>query len=78
MGLFAFNLKQNISGSKKLFINLFYLYIGVDDVGLGEEPGSSGRNDPRAEDDFQYEVLSTEKIVEHMVDCIKEVSIYFK
>ena len=72
MGLFAFNLKQNISGSKKLFI---YLYIGVDDVGLGEEPGSSGRNDPRAEDDFQYEVLSTEKIVEHMVDCIKEVSI---
>ena len=74
MGLFAFNLTQNISGSKKLFI---YLYIGVDDVGLGEEPGSSGlgRNDPRAEDDFQYEVLSTEKIVEHMVDCIKEVSI---
>jgi ariadne-1 len=49
-------------------------YIGVDDVGLGEEPGSSGRNDPRAEDDFQYEVLSTEKIVEHMVDCIKEVN----
>ena len=51
------------------------IFIGVDDVGLGEEPGSSGRNDPRAEDDFQYEVLSTEKIVEHMVDCIKEVSI---
>jgi len=49
-------------------------YIGVDDVGLGEEPGSSGRNDVRAEDDFQYEVLSTEKIVEHMVDCIKEVN----
>ena len=63
-------MKQNISGSKNL-----YLYIGVDDVGLGEEPGSSGRNDVRAEDDFQYEVLSTEKIVEHMVDCIKEVSI---
>ena len=48
-------------------------YIGVDDVGLGEEPGSS-RSDPRAEDDFLFEVLSTEKIVEHMVDCIKEVS----
>ena len=49
-------------------------YIGVDDVGLGDEPGCS-RNDPRAEDDFLYEVLSTEKIVEHMVDCIKEVSV---
>jgi len=48
-------------------------YIGVDDVGLGEEPGSS-RSDPRAEDDFLFEVLSTEKIVEHMVDCIKEVN----
>ena len=63
-------LKQNIAGCKKCL----HLIIGVDDVGLGEEPGSS-RNDPRAEDDFQYEVLSTEKIVEHMVDCIKEVSI---
>ena len=48
-------------------------FIGVDDVGLGDEPSSS-RSDARAEDDFPFEVLSTEKIVEHMVDCIKEVN----
>jgi len=35
-------------------------FIGVDDVGLGDEPGSS-RNAPGTEDDFPYEVLSTEK-----------------
>ena len=28
----------------------------------------------RVEDDFTFEVLSTEKIMEHMVDCIQEVN----
>lgn len=50
------------------------LDYGVD-LGLGDEPGTS-RNDQRsgADEDYPFEVLSTEKIVEHMVDCIKDVN----
>ena len=50
------------------------LDYGVD-LGLGDEPGSS-RSDQRGcgEEDYPYEVLSTERIVEHMVECIKEVN----
>ena len=44
------------------------------DIGLGEEPGPSDRHDGGHDDDFSYEVLSTEQIVQHMVDCISEVT----
>ena len=43
------------------------------DIGLGEEPGPS-RDESKGEDDYQFEVLSTEQIVQHMVECIKEVN----
>jgi len=42
------------------------------DIGLGEEPGPSSQN--RIEDEYYCEVLSTEQIVQHMVDCIKQVN----
>ena len=44
------------------------------DIGLGEEPGPSDRHDQSHDDDFQFEVLSTEQIVQHMVDSISEVT----
>jgi len=45
------------------------------DIGLGEEPGPSDRADGgHDEDDFSFEILSTEQIVQHMVKCISEVT----
>jgi len=41
------------------------------DLGLGEEAGHSKE---KVEEEYHYEVLSTEQIVGHMVDCIKEVN----
>lgn len=38
------------------------------------EPGVSAQDKIDYVDDFQYEVLTPEKIVQHMVDCIKEVN----
>jgi len=43
-----------------------------DDV-IGEEPTTS-RSDQKTEDDYPYEVLSTEQIVQDMVNSIKEVN----
>lgn len=34
----------------------------------------SGRERVDLEEEFVYEVLSTEEIVQHMIDCIKEVN----
>jgi len=41
------------------------------DLGLGEEAGHSR---DKIEEEFVYEVLTTDQIVGHMVDCIKEVN----
>lgn len=49
---------------------------GIDygmDIGLGEESGPSNQ-DARQEDDYPFEVLTTEDIVQNMVDTIKEVN----
>lgn len=48
------------------------LDYGVD-IGLGEEPSTS-KHDPRSDEEYPFEVLSTEQIVQHMVECIKEVN----
>ena len=45
------------------------------DIGLGEEAsGSGGSGAQRLEEEYVFEVLSTEKIVQNMVDIIKEVN----
>jgi len=44
-----------------------------EDPGYGEESGPS-REGASHEDDYPFEVLSTEHIVDHMVDCIREVN----
>ena len=41
-----------------------------DDVGL--EFDSDGEGYSRDNEEFQYEVLSTEDVTKHMQDCIKE------
>ncbi|KAK2154253.1 hypothetical protein LSH36_273g03080 [Paralvinella palmiformis] len=41
------------------------------DIGMDPEPTSAKHKN---EEDFPYEVLTTEQIVRHMVDCIKEVN----
>ena len=43
-------------------------------IGLGEEPGPSGGRDQKSEEEYHYEVLSTDQIVQHMVESIKEVN----
>jgi len=43
-----------------------------EDPGYGEEPGPS--KEANADDDYPFEVLSTEHIVDHMVECIREVN----
>ena len=48
-----------------------------DDVGLEfeiEGEGDSGSSRYRETEDYPYEVLSTEDITRHMIDCIKEVN----
>ena len=44
-----------------------------DDV-IGEEPSTS-RSDQKSEDDYPVEILSTEQIVQDMVNSIKEVNL---
>lgn len=47
-----------------------------DDVDFAIDGESSANRELQSyDDDYQYEVLSTEDIVQHMVDCIKEVCI---
>jgi len=43
----------------------------MDIVGFGEDPGHS---DDRKEEEYHFEVLTTDQIVEDMVQCIKEVN----
>ena len=53
----------------------FYSFSGMDiGIGLGEEPGPSGGRDQKSEEEYHHEVLSTEQIVQHMVESIKEVN----
>lgn len=48
---------------------------GSDDVDFAMEVESSTIRDRQTDtDDYPYEVLSTEEIVQHMVDCIKDVN----
>ena len=41
-------------------------------VDIAEPSGTQHRQD---DDDFAYEVLTADQIVQHMVDCIKEVNV---
>lgn len=44
-------------------------------VALEVEPmGSNVKERMDIDDEFPFEVLTTEKIVEHMIDCIREVN----
>ncbi|XP_014285126.1 E3 ubiquitin-protein ligase ariadne-1 isoform X1 [Halyomorpha halys] len=45
-----------------------------DDVDFAMDVGNSARERQPDIDDYPFEVLSTEEIVQHMVDCIKEVN----
>lgn len=45
-----------------------------DDVVMDIESGDP-RDKTNDTDEYPFEVLSTEEIVQHMVDCIKEVNI---
>jgi hypothetical protein len=45
-----------------------------DELPMDMEPPESSTNERRDEDDFSYEVLTADKIVEFMVDCIKDVN----
>lgn len=49
--------------------------ISADTSGIvgGGMGGAKGGSD-HAEEEFVYEVLSSEQIVEHMADCIKDVN----
>lgn len=45
-----------------------------DDVDFAIEESCSTRDFQGSEDDYPFEVLSTDDIVQHMVDCIKDVN----
>lgn len=45
-----------------------------DFVEMGMEPDTSTSHERRAGEPFQFEILTTDQIVQHMVDCIKEVN----
>jgi len=46
-----------------------------DDVDFAiEVDNTSSKDFPSFEDEYQYEVLSTDEIVKHMLDCIREVN----
>uniref|UniRef100_A0A8C9FT35 Uncharacterized protein n=1 Tax=Pavo cristatus TaxID=9049 RepID=A0A8C9FT35_PAVCR len=42
--------------------------------GLGGGPGPGGGGGPEQEEDYRYEVLTAEQILQHMVECIREVN----
>lgn len=44
------------------------------DFPMEDEQGNAHKERPSEVEDYPYEVLSTEEIVQHMVDCIKEVN----
>lgn len=47
-------------------------------IALDSEPtvsnNLSGKDDMDFDEEFPYEILTTEQIVQHMIDCIKEVN----
>jgi len=45
-----------------------------DDDGIGMDIVEPSTSQDKHEEEFVYDVLSTDQIVEHMVNCIKEVS----
>ena len=45
-----------------------------DFIGMEMEPEPSSTPDKRDVEDYPCEVLTPEQIVQHMVDCIKEVN----
>lgn len=45
-----------------------------DDVDFAMDVGNGGKERQPDIEDYPFEVLSTEQIVQHMVDCIKEVN----
>lgn len=46
-------------------------FVGME---MDPEAGSAHDSHRHDEEDFPFEVLTTEQIVQHMVDCIKEVN----
>ncbi|GAA6087209.1 E3 ubiquitin-protein ligase arih1l isoform X1 [Tachysurus ichikawai] len=40
----------------------------------GEDTGGGGLGAGRDEEDYRYEVLTAEQILQHMVECIREVN----
>ncbi|XP_072399910.1 E3 ubiquitin-protein ligase ariadne-1-like isoform X1 [Diabrotica undecimpunctata] len=45
------------------------------DFGIDADSGCNSKEFQSFEEEYQYEVLSTEEIVKHMIDCIKEVNV---
>ena len=45
-----------------------------DELPMDMEPPEASSSERRDDDDFAYEVLTADQIVEFMVDCIKEVN----
>ena len=45
-----------------------------DFVDMGLEPEPSSTTEKHDTDDFQYDILTADEIVQHMVDCIKDVN----
>lgn len=45
-----------------------------DDLPMEMENAESSAQEKQEEEDFQYEVLTADQIVQYMVDCIKEVN----
>ena len=48
--------------------------ISDDDLPMEMDPPESSSTHERHDEDFQYEVLSADQIVQYMVDSIKEVN----
>jgi len=44
------------------------------DFAMEDDQGNAHKERPCEVEDYPYEVLSTEEIVQHMVDCIKDVN----
>ena len=65
-----------LSNCDKINSKIILLFVaGMDiGIGLGEEPGPSGGRDQKSEEEYHFEVLSTDQIVQHMVESIKEVN----
>lgn len=47
---------------------------GDDDFPIVDESETSSKDRQSEHDEYPYEGLTTEEIVQHMVDCIKEVN----